>query len=391
MKTYKLGRGWIIFCYIVFIPLIALLCWLMLGPLYDKNPENMETYWYVILPVSIGGITLLVLGLIDAKKGTFIIGDHKLTATGVFGTREMLFNDVKGYRVTDKFIFIESTKPRGKQLKVSKYFKDVYEIENWLAERYDDLDKKQAEQELEEILNNDEHGWTPEDREKNLKKAKTQSRIINAIGIIVGIWGFFKPEPYGYLVTVAAITPLVAIVAVRVSKGLIRIDERKDSPYPSVTWAILIPSLMLMLRAVLDFELLAYSKVWLYMIMIVASVAALLFVRSKEYPFKNANDFLMACMVMLFVAAYAFGALITVNGQYDKSEPVTYPVKVLDMRVSSGKSTTYYLKLPPWGPRTEEEEVSVSSDVYASTSKGDEVTVYQFQGFFGIPWFYVAH
>jgi hypothetical protein len=87
---------------------------------------------------------------------------------------------------------------------------------------------------------------------------------------------------------------------------------------------------------------------------------------------------------------YGYGAVVTLNCMYDKSEPKTFNATILDKRISSGKSTTYYLELTPWGQQKEIDEVSVSKDLYNNLNKNDKVNIYYMQGKFDIPWFEVT-
>jgi hypothetical protein len=98
----------------------------------------------------------------------------------------------------------------------------------------------------------------------------------------------------------------------------------------------------------------------------------------------------MTALVLFFVG-YTFGAIITVNGHFDHSEPETFHAKILDKHISSGKTTTYYLTLSSWGPFEENTDVTVTSDQYESFYPGNEVIVYQHPGVFRIPWYYVSN
>jgi hypothetical protein len=90
MKIYKLGLGWLIATFVVFIPLIGLFAWLLISPLFAFDWDGMRAYWFFILPSSLLAITFVTLGLIDGIKGRFIIDQEKLTSL-VF-SEPVLFN-----------------------------------------------------------------------------------------------------------------------------------------------------------------------------------------------------------------------------------------------------------------------------------------------------------
>jgi len=48
---------------------------------------------------------------------------------------------------------------------------------------------------------------------------------------------------------------------------------------------------------------------------------------------------------------------------------------------------TRYLKLGPWGPRKEAEEVEVDSNTYGLAAVGGQVCVYVFPGALGMRWY----
>ena len=75
---------------------------------------------------------------------------------------------------------------------------------------------------------------------------------------------------------------------------------------------------------------------------------------------------------------------------YDESNPETFQSKVLDKRISSGKTTTYYLKLTAWGGQTESDDVSVSEELYNYLEVDDNVNIYLKKGQLDIPWFIVT-
>ena len=94
-------------------------------------------------------------------------------------------------------------------------------------------------------------------------------------------------------------------------------------------------------------------------------------------------------MGVIFGLIYSCGGIVIVNCAFDWSKPTEYKTRVLDQSITTGKSTTYYLKLDAWGPRKESEDESVPRSVYNQVKKGDMVTVYVKKGYFRIPWYFV--
>lgn len=83
---------------------------------------------------------------------------------------------------------------------------------------------------------------------------------------------------------------------------------------------------------------------------------------------------------------FSFGTIVFINCWYDKSAPDYYNAEVLGKRISSGKSTTYYIELAPWGPQKKNEEVSVNKNLYNDLEVSDGVDIYYKKGLLNIPW-----
>lgn len=391
MKEYKISKGWAIFMYIGAPLLIALFCWILIMPFIPsvKDDVNPSVYWFLI-PMSLGMIALMTVGLIDTIKGKFVIDSDKIFTVSTFSNRQLMFNEIKGYRITDKYIFVESNNENKKKIKISTYFGKTNEIVEWLSENYSDLDIVQANQEKEEILNNEEFGWTTEQREEKLIKAHKTAKILNWTGGLIGAWTLFLANPYEYAIIASIVFPIICVIVLKYFKGLIRIDERKDTAYPTIFWAIFAASMGLCLRGLLDYNIFDYSKIWTPSILIALTFIAVLTIGNKEFKFNKAKDYLTILGFLIFMLGYGYGTVVTLNCMYDKSEPEIFNATILDKRISSGKSTTYYLELTPWGQQKEIDEVSVSKNLYNKLGKNDKVNIYFMKGQFDIPWFEIT-
>ncbi len=330
-------------------------------------------------------------GLIETIKWKFVIDSDKVYAAGAFSRKQLRFDEIKGYRIDDNYIYIESSIAGKKKISISTYLGKTDEIVEWLSSYYPDLDLLHAEQEEQEILGNEELGWTIEQREEKLYKARKTAKVLNWAGGLIGAWTFFWPDPYELAIMASITVPIVVIVAMKLSSGLIRIDERKDSAYPSILWAVLAPSMGLCVRALLDYNIFSHNNVWMPSAVIAFTMIMVLMVGNKEFKFKKAVDYFSVLVIASILFAYSYGSIITVNCINDNSEPVVFNAKVLSKRISSGKSTTYYLELTPWGVQKDIEEVSVSKELYEQLESDDLVNIYFMKGYLYIPWFVVAN
>jgi cell shape-determining protein MreD len=387
MKEYKIAKGWAIFIYITAPLLIGLFGWLLILPFSDGDFSPSATW--IFIPISLGMITLMVLGLIETINGKVVIDNEKIYTISPFSNRQLNFNQIKGYRLIEKYIVIEPISSDKKRIKISSYYGKSNEIILWLASNYSDLDSQNELQEQEEILLYEEFGRTIEEREAKLKKARKTAKLINWSGGIVAAFTIFWADPYEYSILASFAMPLVAIMVMKFSGGLLRIDERKESAYPSILYGILAPSCAIFIRALIDFDIFDYTNVWLPSLFITAILLGVILIGNKEFKFKKAMDYFSLFSAAMFLFGFSFGTLITLNCYYDKSEPEIYNAKILDKRISSGKSSTCYFELTPWGKRTEKEEVSVSKRLYNLLDKDDEINIFFRTGKFNIPWFTV--
>ena len=55
----------------------------------------------------------------------------------------------------------------------------------------------------------------------------------------------------------------------------------------------------------------------------------------------------------------------------------------------SRRSTTYYVKVAPWGHHYDKERISVSAIQFAELNVGDKINIDLKKGLFNIPWYYI--
>jgi len=127
---------------IVFIALFIMFALITAGRGFYLYYTTRQFEWIIagIVPLAIGGI---VFPLLITTKLT--ITTWSITRVGLFGTRELLLNDIAGYRLrhvprTRRLMLVLVTK-NGDTLNV-RYFQleDGYEILHWAESRFARLD-----------------------------------------------------------------------------------------------------------------------------------------------------------------------------------------------------------------------------------------------------------
>lgn len=389
MKTYRISRPYAAIILVGAPLLIALFGWMLIQPLLPGplDPFLAETFW-LFGPMAGALVLTGVAGIIDVFNGRFVIEEDRVYAVSVIFRRELLFDEILGFTVDDRYITIKPVNRNRKKIKISLSYADSHEIVQWLADRYPDLDLENASQEDDDIISFSS-GWSQEERETRLGKAVKVARVLNVTAILSAIWYFFVPVMQVLALTGVILTPLAVVAAVKWSGGLIRYNERKYSVLPHVFFALLFPCMSICLRSILDYELIEYDSAWRATLPVLGVLLIVVFSGRSGFRFSKPVHYVEAAVIAAFFLAYSYGTVTALNAALDRSAPVEYRAIVTGKRISSGKTTSYYLELSPWGPRTEKEEIFVSSDQYEEYGEGEELTVSTQNGFFGIQWFYV--
>ncbi len=389
-KEYKMATGWKYFILISAPGLIALFLWVGLMPFSgDEFKVGLALF---LVPLSIAMIVLMILGMIETVKSSLRIYEDRFLKVNVFKNKEYKFSDIKGFRTNDQYIVIFNKKENNKSIKVSNYFGKTEELIKFLSTRFTNIDAKEYAEEEVDLHDNKAFGRTKEEREYNIKRTKRLTKGLNYSSWIFGIWYFIFPQPYELLTIINLALPIIGLVTLIRLSGLIRVIKIDNSPYPSLTTTLSIPPLILMVRALIDYELFNYSSLWIPAILLTATFSYLIRYGAKsELTFNKPWEYAIVYPFLIStVFIYTIFSLISINCTFDNTTPDIYEAEVLDKRINDGKnSTTYYLKLDKWGPQDEIDEVSVSKRRYLEVSKGDKIDVNLKKGLFDISWIIV--
>lgn len=194
-------------------------------------------------------------------------------------------------------------------------------------------------------------------------------------GIIAGFWGG-PPAAAGALVLAASPALVVLPWA-----PLFEVTSRGQRGLNPLIGAPAMAVFMVSLGA----DLVSYDATW-----ISAAVGAAIGLGAGMLAAQRGG---LSGPIQLTVVAAVMGALLGAatftqgDVRFDPSTGQVIRVAVRDKHVSHGKSTTYSLDLPPWGPRTSAQSVSVSESLYDAVQPGDPVCVWLHPGALGQPWF----
>jgi len=318
-----------------------------------------------------------------------------LTADGVevvepFRRRHLLCSQIRGCRRLrtqhgpPTLVLVPTAEPR-KQLKISLMLKKDHAFDAWLA-RLADLDQEELDRSEQEIAGALYQHRMPEERGAHIKRLKQLAKWLNGGAVALGIATIALPD-YHHLVTTTLIAlPWVAVWLVARFQPLYRFGARRNDVHPDFTPVLLLPGFLLMSRALAD----AHTFDWSGPLMLAFGGVLILGGAALRVDPWFRQQRWTAVLTCVFILAYGIGAGLEIDVLADSSKPSIYPTQVLGKRVSrSSRSSTYYLRVGPWGPITGGDEIAVSPARYRATRTGDTVCVCVGKGAFRVPWYQV--
>ena len=225
-----------------------------------------------------------------------------------------------------------------------------------------------------------------ESREERVAKARSTVKILNLAAGIAAVWAWIYPNPYPLAMSAAGVLPFIAIVLLARSHGLYQIEGRRNDARPSLAVAFIFPSCVLAFRAIQDLHFLE----WKPLLLATLALAALLTIFLAQSDPHFHNRAVAAISVFFMGTMFSFGTIAQFDVLADRSTPATYQTYALGKRADNGRTTSYYLRVAPWGPRHDSEEIEVSHALYATISPGQPVSIHLYSGALHLPWYSVS-
>ena len=381
-REYRTATGWRLVIYLLAPPLIVVF---LATPflLFSKSKSVGVSVAFLLLMWGLAAF--LLFGLLEARKAKFTITAHNLVYESLLGRKVIPLANLKGYRTDWQYTYFVSTNPADPKIKISYTTEDYANMQQWFADRFPELNQLEQAEEAAQVLIDPALGPTEEDRLTTVAQARQVARLLNTAGVVVAVW-LLHPQPYRWAVAASVAVPLLVIAALWQHPGTLRLDERGNSSYPSVLTALLLPAFALFGRAAFDFELESYAPFWPRVGAVAAGLAVLLMGSRWRQGHLRHYQSAFVLAVVLYVFFFSVGATVLVNCVFDESSAAVYPARVVGKETSSSQTTTYYLKLSPWGPRTTSEIVTVGAAYYRQMRVGDSLHIYLRPGRLHVPW-----
>ena len=313
MKEYKTAKKSAFFIYLSAAFIIALFIYVFTIPFTSENSSVLSNA--ILITTSLLFIVFAIITVIHTIKSRLIITKNTILLKSIFCNTELKLNEIRGYKIEENHISILSKNSNKKNIKFNNYIENLDEIIFWLSMHFKNLTNERTALENQEILKNVDFGFTKQETELKLKKAKTTAFTLNIAGITTTIACLFYPSPYDLIIIAAMVIPIISLLAISYFKGLIRIDQENKSAYPTLFWAICFTSIGLVTRAFFDFNIENYSKVWLPAISFAFVLTGIVILITNEVRFHKIRDYFKAFFIFTFFSSRLSEVLLTLDVQ----------------------------------------------------------------------------
>jgi hypothetical protein len=344
------------------------------------SSSNNTAPGIIILLIFFTGALILSLYIIKRKV---VISDSSIVVSGIFGTREFLNINVKGFRIESRAIFIYSSQEGVRRLMINDYdaIERTDELIEMLNKYYADLDVVERTNALVEILNDHELGYSENERNEKLESAKRKALIYNIGGGIL-FFSFFSKNYDFAVCLIAFLYPLIGIFLIISGKGLIKFFTKKNSPLPSLYVGMYIPSIVLMIITIVDYHIINHNDIWMPFLFICSVLIIVISIKGIAKS-SGAAQYIILLIIALF---YGYGSVLFINCGFDRSSPQVFDSVVTDRYKTKDIP---YIRLSDWGNYKEFGEIKVLSSFYDQVQTGSTVKVKVKKGGLNIPWYYV--
>ncbi|WP_179413165.1 hypothetical protein HDF19_10370 [Mucilaginibacter sp. E4BP6] len=384
---YTTSTGYKIFYGIAAIALLGFTFFVALSA-KDGFTKNHGT---IILPIV--GIIVSALITINLYKRKVTISDYSITYTNIWGSKEIINKDVKGYRILDKRITIYSI-DGGKKVAVRDYLSisNLDELQRNLNEKYTNLDLVSYQNNLKAIADDSNLGNTEEERMSTFKKVKRIALVYNIGGIGMFILCLFFSEfilDNKIIKVFILLYPAFGIILLAFSKGLIKLVSSKSSAYGSLIAGMYASTIIGMIAMISHYDFVAYDNLWLPILMSGLIFTVILW----KYGYDRSENAVKGQIIMLILIAflYSIPLAMMVNCELDPSPEKIYVSKISNRYIFHNNGRAYYHVVIETSEYTltSSKDLHISDDLYDKIQSLQAVHIAVKSGLLGAPWIYI--
>lgn len=332
----------------------------------------------------------LILALLALRSRLTLEGD-RLELRSALRTRSVRRDDIDGLQqISNRYgtstrIFL---KDHGGILTVSGAFTGNDDLEEWLN-GLPDIDERNAAR-IEKMLDT-QSGAGSQKHEELLGRARTwMLRLSIAAGVACAAAAVPYLPVYSAGMATLLVFPVVAAFLLYRYPLLFTVLKAKVDPRADLGLLIFLPATGVLLQRVFESDpshlvdpdpLIRWYA--LVLVVFIASLAPIVW----KTPARRGGVFL----TMILGVAYSVGLVNAVDTLPDSSIPSFFRTWIVKKYVHQGsRSTTYYLRVAPWGPFHYPDDVSVSMSAYHRSDVGAPVCVSLHRGFLHAAWYELA-
>ena len=345
------------------------------------STNNKPSVLAAVLLFPLGfGAYLMALAL----RSRVVVDGSRIEVRTPFGEKTADASEVEGFRDIStrngSFWRLQLKEGRG-AITIQKWF-DSPELRAWM-QQITDLDERDRKAILDEIEQNQELGATPEERLSALKQARQWNLILTMVAIAAAVFRLFPANPF-FLISavVLALTPPAMLYLLHRSPLLFVLGKPKRDPRTDFAFAFIAAGAGLCLGNI-GVNFVSLSSLLPAILLVSLATCAGLFLLAR-----NTSGPRGAWIVMVMLSgSYGYGLVTSGDTLPDHAKPERYSASIVGKHTTSGRSTSYYLDLAPWGPIQDENRLGVSKRLYDAAGVGDLTCLELHQGYLHAPWY----
>jgi hypothetical protein len=340
-----------------------------------------------ILVALCGGFALLGIYLLAAAIFyRVILQADSIQVFEIYRRRRLARNDIEGRshsgtRQGPSAWMLVAKPGFGEKIKLSIFLKTDKDFLTWIRSLPDlDAGKKKAveRERIEAIASLKQRGFA----ELTIRRLRRTAGGLNFAVYGLGLISFLIRDPHHILTWLMVALPWVAILLVANFAPFYRFGGPRNGPLPDLSLVLIIPGLFLMLHALQWIAPIGWEGP-LLLTMCGSAILVGMALWCDPWLRKHRG---LTVLLLILCCGYGYGAGLQANALLDRSTPTTYQVIVTEKYASHGRSTSYHLKLAPWGPNPSGQNLMVFRSQYEGVKAGDTICMLLRSGALRVRW-----
>nr|WP_295867948.1 hypothetical protein [uncultured Chitinophaga sp.] len=380
--TYSRGFRIFVFCLIAPVAVIPLLAFYGIIIEGIKTPQEAFIAFASIVP----GV-ILTLYCINEMLSVVTSDGDGIRYRSFLYRRELLWEEIRGYRWKEGTLVLLPAFKENKKVKVSGQRRNYDKISSWIMDRYPDLSYQ-----VTDAIRLAAYQADP-DYPHKIRMAKYTAKGFNlmAFVLMVACLPFFRSLPFITTQRWAPLLLIVLLTAIPVAlvyhKGWLIVSENKrNGTLPAVLLTVLFAAVGLFAFGAHVYSLRLHT-LWMGTLGVTAVFTLLVVFSSWHMKISVGNKIWGIISFLIFFIPASFGSIVYLNAFFDRSTPQFFETTVSGKRISTGKSTSYYLVVLPWGPEKSGRSISVGKSKYDAAAINDTIRMELHRGALGLPWY----